>query len=363
MHVKKVLIFSLAYYPRVGGAEVALKEITERIGDIEFDIVTKRFSPADAKEERIGSVQVHRVSGPKFLYPLMAARKAYFLHRARPYHGAWSMMSYMLFPIVLLRMAGVALPYVLTLQEGDPFRHMFGRLHILPFRPLLGWGFRHARIVQVISTYLAGWARQMRYPGIIEVIPNGVDVAKFSGDKVPHEGVVLVTSSRLVRKNGVDTVIRALPMLPGVQFAVLGSGPDEAPLKALAKEFKVEDRVHFRGHVEHADLPRHLHHADIFVRPSRSEGMGNSFIEAFAAGLPVIATQVGGLKDFITSDVAWPVRPDIPSDIATAVKDILQDPERARRAVERASALARGTYEWDFIAKDMREKVFAQLFV
>lgn len=58
--VKRVLIFSLAYYPHVGGAEVALKEITNRISDIEFHMVTLRFG-SEAREEKIGNVMVHRV--------------------------------------------------------------------------------------------------------------------------------------------------------------------------------------------------------------------------------------------------------------------------------------------------------------
>ena len=58
--MKKILIFSLAYYPRVGGAEVAVKEITDRLPDIEWHMLTMRFSAADAAEERLGNVMVHR---------------------------------------------------------------------------------------------------------------------------------------------------------------------------------------------------------------------------------------------------------------------------------------------------------------
>lgn len=361
--MKRILIFSLAYYPRVGGAEVAIKEITDRVApsDVAFDMLTLRFSAKDPLVETIGNVRIYRVVGYKFTYPLFAAIGAYRLHKKNKYDAAWCMMSYMLFPVVLLRMAGVRLPYALTLQEGDPFRHMFGRVHILPFRPLLAWGFRHAAVVQVISTYLAGWAKRMGYRGDIRVIPNGVDIARFAPAEVRTEGasnLTLVTSSRLVRKNGIDLIIRALPLVPGTTLVVCGDGPDEAALKALAKALGVADRIHWRGYVSHGELPRHLHHAGIFVRPSRSEGMGNSFVEAMAAGLPVIATQVGGLADFITPAVAWPVRPESPEDIAAAVREIAAHPADAAQRAARARELARERYDWDIIATEMRQEVF-----
>lgn len=359
--MKRVLIFSLAYYPRVGGAEVAIKEITDRIApnDIAFDMVTLRFAATDAAVERVGNIVVHRVVGSKFLYPLTSAFKAHSLHRQKPYDALWAMMSYMVLPIALLRLVGMRVPYALTLQEGDTYEFMFRRLRILPFMSLMRRGYRDARVVSALSTFLAEWASDLGYRGEVAIIPNGADIQKFAGQPVAHDGVVLITSSRLVHKNGIDTVIRALPLLPDVSFVVCGAGPDEAALKALARDLKVFERVHFRGHVDHLELPRHLHHADIFVRPSRSEGFGASFAEAFAAGLPVIATQVGGLKDFISSDVAWPVRPDSPEDIAAAVRDIRSNSVRTKEVVKRAGELARAKYDWGIIAGQMRERVFA----
>src|SRR5574337_1383096 len=108
--MKKVLIFSLAYYPRVGGAEVALKEITGRIADIEWHLVTMRFSPADAAQERLGNVVVHRVGSGRFGYLSkiffvpQAAKAAKKLHQTHQFSAAWAMMSYMLLPLMLARL-------------------------------------------------------------------------------------------------------------------------------------------------------------------------------------------------------------------------------------------------------------------
>ena len=218
--MKRILIFSLAYYPQVGGAEVALKEITDRIPDIEFHLLTLNFG-GEAQEEKIGNIFVHRVGKgssyfQKILFVPRAARAARALHRRQPFDAFWAMMSYMLFPIVLLRMCGIRVPYVLTLQEGDPWKHMFTRWFILPFRPFLRYGFRHASAVQVISTFLAEWATRMGFLGMPTIIGNGVDTAHFVSNhsEKKSDKIFLVTTSRLVHKNAVDEVIRALVLLP-----------------------------------------------------------------------------------------------------------------------------------------------------
>ncbi len=366
--MKKVLIFSLAYYPRVGGAEVAIKHITNRIDpeDIEFHMVTMRFSSADKKEEKNENVTVHRIgfgSGyfSKILFVPLAAREVRRLHRTEKFDAVWAMMSYMLLPLLL---SGLRVPYALTLQEGDTERHMFGRLHILPFLPLINRGFRRATVVQAISNYLGTWARHRGFKGPLEIIPNGVDVQKFSGVPVSHDGTVLITSSRLVHKNAVDDIIRALVSLPqNIRLVIAGNGPEGKNLKQLAQKLGVAGRVEFLGYVEHAQLPTFLHAADVFVRPSRSEGMGNSFIEAMAAGLPVVATQEGGLKDFISSDTAWVVEKDRPDQIALQIKAILGNPQHVQTVIESARRLVTEKYDWSLIAGAIREKVFARLFV
>ena len=399
--VPKILIFSLSYYPKyVGGAEVAIKEITDRIAqdDIQFDMITLRFDSALPKVERVGNVTVYRI-GPtkkdpsadelvrfpmylvKVLYPVLAALKAFRLNRREHYDGAWAMMSYMGFPLVILRYVfGVKIPYVLTLQEGDSVEHVTQRLRIRSVSFLYAPIYHFPAIVQTISTYLSGWARDMGYGGPLAVVPNGVDTAYFSQD-FPGEELAalrtqlgkkeeekfLITTSRLVPKNAVDVVIRSLMYLPKtVKFLVLGIGPDEAMLHQLAEDMGVADRVIFLGHIDRRDMPKYLKISDVFVRPSRSEGMGISFVEAMAAGVPVIATQVGGITDFLFDQKHNPdkeptglfVIVDNPEDVARAVKEFLSDAGLRERSIMNAKRMVREKYDWDLIAQHMREKVF-----
>ncbi len=400
--MKKVLILSLNYYPRfIGGAEVAIKEITDRISpeDIEFHMVTLRFDASLPEVEQIGNVLVHRIGltrqNPsiadlrryplhlnKYLFQFMAAGKAHALHKQHRYDAIWGMMAHAsAIPAGLFKKQHPDVRYLLTLQEGDPPEHI-ERL----MRPVFGLfkqGFRSADAMQTISTFLLAWGRRMGFEGHGEVVPNGVDSKRFSTVHAPEDiarmqqslgkkegDVYIVTTSRLVHKNGLDDVIRALPLLPDtVSFLIYGIGPEEEALKRLATAQGVMHRVRFMGTITHEDMPRMLAACDIFARPSRSEGMGNSFVEAMAASIPVIATQEGGLSDFIFDKernphkpaTAWAVDKDAPEQIATAVKAILADPSATHKTVATAKALALSEYDWNLVATKMKA-IFSRLF-
>lgn len=395
---KKILIFSLQYHPFIGGAEVALKEITDRISpdEIEFHMVTNRFDTTLPKIEKIGNVLVHRIGIAtkkpemknlrkfplhlnKALFQFTAARKASELHKKYNYNAVWSMMAHGAgIPGGLFKKKHPNAKYILTLQEGDPPEYIEKKMK--PFGKLFQEVFTRADTIQVISTFLGKWARRMGYAGKIELIPNAVNTEHFS-QTYPEEvlkpireklqkkekDVFMITTSRLVKKNACDDVIKALPHLPeAVKFIILGTGPDEDMLRALAQELGVASRVQFVGFVDHKEMPKYLKVSDIFIRPSLSEGFGSSFVEAFAAEIPVIATQEGGIADFLFDPERNPKRPATgravdardPEGIARAVKLFIKDTAATERIVKNAKELAFSHYDWDSIAKDMRERVF-----
>jgi hypothetical protein len=170
MEQRRILIFSLVYLPFVGGAELAVKEITDRINPSEmtFDMVALKADSSLPDVEHIGNSTVYRV-GPskqgmshqdlkrfpwyfiKVLYPIFAARKALALHKIHRYDAMWSLMTYMGFPAVLARMCGMKVPFMLTLQDGDTIEHITSRRRIKIVSPLLKKIFRDAICVQTIS--------------------------------------------------------------------------------------------------------------------------------------------------------------------------------------------------------------------
>ncbi len=401
--MKRILIFSLDYYPgEVGGAEVAIKEITDRISptEIEFHLLTLHYDKSMAKEEKIGSVLVHRIGfgwkNPtiadrrkfplhlnKHLFQVTSAFKALMLHRKYHYDGIWAMMAHSCgVPAAIFKWFHPEVKYLLTLQEGDPPEHI--ERIARPVWPLFKRAFTTADTVQVISTFLGKWATRMGSRRTPVLVPNAVNTTHFaqqvSADAITQmkaelhkkEGeVFLVTTSRMVHKNALDDVVRSLQLLPtNVHFLIYGGGPDKEKLEALAYELDVADRTHFKGLMDHKDMPLMLHACDIFIRPSRSEGMGNSFVEAMAARLPVIATQEGGIADFLFDAVRNPdkettgfaVDKDAPEQIAKAVQNIIDNPEVVKAVLENAYTLAITKYDWNLIAKDMHEKVFFPLF-
>src|SRR4051812_26001815 len=104
---KRILIFSLSYFPLVAGAEVALKEITDRLGNdsvgqVEFDMITMRFSKSHPENEKIGNINVYRIGGGifgKMRFLIEASSFAKKLMQKNNYDSLWGMMTYMLVPI------------------------------------------------------------------------------------------------------------------------------------------------------------------------------------------------------------------------------------------------------------------------
>lgn len=393
--MKKILVFSLVYYPKhVGGAEVAIKEITDRMGssDVEFHMIANRFDATLPEVEKVGNVLVHRIGFTKrepnmaelkkfplhfnkLFYQFNAFFKAVSLHKKYHYDAIWAMMAHSCgVPAGLFKTFYPKVPYLLTLQEGDPPEYIERKMRVL--WPLFVRGFTKADYLQSISTFLSAWGKKMGFGGEPQIIPNAVNTSHFSQEYSEGEladtkkelgkkdgDIFLVTTSRLVKKNAVDDVIRALPVLQdNVHFIVFGIGPDEDMLKTLAKELGVANRVQFRGQIGHTEMPKYLKACDIFIRPSRSEGMGNSFVEAMAAELPVIATQEGGIADFLfdakrnpdKQTTGWAVDKDSPVQIAGAVNNILNDKENTRQVVKNAKEMAFEKYDWDTIAQAMR---------
>ncbi len=403
--MKKILIFSLTYIPYVGGAELAIKEITDRLDPSEyaFDMITLRFDRKLPAVEKIGNVTVHRIGFTadnvkvsdralplscklaKILFPFTSFFKALSLHRKRLYDMIWAMMANQAgFGALFFKYAHSSVPYFLELQDGNSLQQIKARRPLLSLLwPIYKRVYLKADSIKAISNFIKDLAREVGFHEKIDVIPNGVDVQRFSApvsedDLIEMKAklgkkmgdVFLFTASRLVLSRGVEDVIRALSHLPeNVKFLIAGDGEDRKKLEAIARECSVADRVIFAGHVEHVEMPKYLKVSDIFVRPSVIEGMGSAFVEAFAAGIPVIATPVGGIPDFLSDPDRSPddeptglfcnVRD--PESIALSVKKYMENPTLTARIVKNAKALAEEKYDWNLIARDTKTRIFDSL--
>ena len=355
--MKKILIFSLAYEPLIGGAEIAVKELTERLApDFSFDMLTLRFSRKHPREEQTGAVSVHRVGGGKFLFPFRAALKAAALYRKNRYDAVWAIMANRAgFAALFFKLFHPRIPFILTLQEGDPIPYIMRKVGILyPFFRMI---FARANAVTAISNYLAEWAKKMGARNV-SLVPNGVDIERFRNQNTKTKSVekTIITVSRLVEKNGVWDLIEAMRYLPAhFKLLIVGSGNLRSSLELHATRYTLQNRVQFIGEVPHAQLPQHLWASDIFCRPSLSEGMGNSFIEAMAAGLPVIATPIGGIPDFLKEkETGLFCGMNDPKSIADAVLLLDEQPALREAIIASARRMVAEHYDWDIIASKMR---------
>ena len=385
--MKRVLIFSTSYSPLWGGAEIAIKEITNRLGteDLCFDMVTMRHDKTLPKFEKIGNINVHRVNSSKLLFPFSAYLKALSLHRKNKYDIVWSMMAGRNgFASLFFKLTNKKVKYLLTLQEGDRLSYPKERAGVLWLfvGGLFKKVFTKADSIQVISKYLEKWARDMGYKGEIEVVPNGADLEKFQITKnklqtnykkqieklksdlgIEEDEKVIITTSRLVEKNAVDDIVRALTFLPdNYKLLIAGGGELFYKLRKLTDDLQLTKRVLFLGNIEHEQLPQYLHISDVFVRPSLSEGLGSSFIEAMAASVPVIATEVGGITDFL-KDGKTGLFCGIhdPRGISEKIELLVDDDTLRESIIKNALELVERTYDWNLIAKNMKEKVFDKL--
>jgi glycosyltransferase involved in cell wall biosynthesis len=381
MKYNRVLIFSTDdhLYP-AGGAEQAMGNITERLPHIEFDLICAKLRSGVKGYESVKNVHIHRMGFgvPKLDGIILALFGHYCAHKLMKKHRydlVWSIMaSYGAFSAVRVKKAK-KIPFLLTLQEGDSFAHIYNRVRYV--RASFNEIFEVADGIQAISRYLLAWGKEMGYRGNHgTVIPNGVAIEAFTqefpeekiaetrrGFGFPDDACILITSSRLEKKNGIKDVVEALPLLPPhVCFVVCGSGSLEADIRAQVERLKVGNRVAFLGFVDPHALPLLLKASDAFIRPSLTEGLGNAFLEAMAARIPVMGTAAGGIPDFLTDgETGFVVGIEDPISVAAAVDRLIMQPVAEREEMlARASSMVRERYDWKKISDDM-EQMFNEI--
>ncbi len=178
--------------------------------------------------------------------------------------------------------------------------------------------------------------------GSVQVVHNGVpDLGPV--EPVSHEGVVLVAVGRLNAQKGFDVLLQALRQLhhpEGVRLLIVGGGEEHEALTRQSTALSLGDRVRITGWTDH--VRDFLSQGDIFVLPSRSEGFPLAIVEAMLAGLPVVATDVGGVPESVLEGVTGLLVPkDDPERLATALQRLIADPDLRLRMGRRGREVAR----------------------
>lgn len=209
----------------------------------------------------------------------------------------------------------------------------------------------------------------------VRVVNNGVRPEPFME---PHDlaplreslGIgdrpVLVTVGRLVERKGHADVIRLLPSIieqaGPVAYLIVGTGPEEKSLRDLATGLGLTDSVIFAGDVPGEDLPAYYQLSDVFIMPTKEvrgdplEGFGVVYLEANAAGKPVIATRCGGVTDAVRDGVSGLlVKPGDDDALVAAAARLLTDREYAAELGRQGQERVRHDFNWDRVARRFLE--------
>ncbi|WP_336027218.1 glycosyltransferase [Geodermatophilus sp. FMUSA9-8] len=256
------------------------------------------------------------------------------------------------------RVHGVPLVVTLHCSVGHTLTGRGPRVRLL--RAVGGWiersTLRRADAVVVLTGRTAAAVLQ---DGVaadrLSTIPSGFDPALFTGDGgdvfpgTPRPRIGYV--GRLAPQKDPATLVRAFGrMREEASLVVVGDGPDRALVHRLAAESPAAGRITLAGFVEHARVPAVLASLDLLVLPSAYEEMGSVLTEAMAAGLPVVASDVGGIPEVVRhGQTGLLVTPGDPDALAAALDRVVAEPALRTRLA--AGARARSAeYGWPALA-------------
>jgi len=219
--------------------------------------------------------------------------------------------------------------------------------------------------IMCVSKYTSHLAENIAGKGRISIINNGVDPERLKATKKGEifkrqiglgNHYILLSVADLVKRKGIDTVIRALPSIkgnfPGATYIIIGRGPEKENLASLAKQLKVDRNVRFISYVSDEELSNYYNACDIFVLMSRTlqkenavEGFGIVFIEASLFKKPVIAGKSGGTSDAVVHGITgFLLDPDDKDELQEKIKLLLKKSGLRKRL---------GTNGKNFVMKNM----------
>lgn len=347
--MKRVVLFSAFATPYRSGAEACAEEVAARLQkDFDIIIVTSRLRRSLAKDDRLASgVRLLRVGFGCFLdpwlYPFLAPFAA---KKFQPDLLHAVLESFAGLALVIAARVTPSARRLLTLQTTN---RNFLRRFIL----------RSPDVVTAISSVLVADAHRLGRSDVVR-IPNGVSLDAIQTALTVHHKVPgrMLFVGRLERMKGVDTLLHAvadLRTMSGFGFLdwrlhIVGDGSQRRSLETLCADLGLAGHVRFLGKLSGIELLQQYAEAEIFVGLSRSEALGNVFLEAQAAECAVVATRVGGIVDVIDHDVNGKlVNPDDSHFVANVLNGLLRSSEERARLSHAAGEHAKA-YDWSGVA-------------
>lgn len=363
----RILLVTNDFPPRRGGIQSYLEQFVRRLaaaGDHELTVYAPAWKGAE-EYDRVAPFRVVRHPGTLMLPEPGVDRRMRDLIRDGGIETVWFGAAA---PLALLasRARSAGAQRVVASTHG----HEVGWSMLPGARSALRRIGETTDVITYVSRYTRGrFAAAFGPRACLEYLPSGVDTARFAPDPAARaelreryrlgERPTVVCVSRLVPRKGQDTLITAWPQIvraiPGAALVIVGGGPYEQTLHRMADESGVRPDIVFTGAVPTAELPAHYAMADVFAMPCRTrgagldvEGLGIVFLEASAAGVPVVAGDSGGAPETVIDGRTGRVVDgrDAP-ELAQVISGLLADPDSARRMGQAGREWVTRDWNWD----------------
>ena len=363
----RIVLATPVYPPEIGGPATYTKELSLRLRD-KHEIVIVAYA---STSEIIPGTTLF-VASKQHPLPLRILKFTFDLFRASQGADVIYVQNAMAagLPAVIVGMIR-RIPVILKFvgdeawERASQQRRTKKRLEEFLEKPEGGWqttlrmiiqGFvlRHVNIVTTPSAYLRDAIvrtyRIKKERAVVNYNAAEKDAeAPFSAAIVPYQ---IVTTARLVEWKGIDGIIRAVAILkkqfPDVRAVIAGDGPEEEKLKALAKEFGVDNCIKFTGRISRAETWHLRKSSEVYVLNSTYEGLPHTALTSFAARIPMVATDIPGTNEAVYNEINGLLVPaGDDKALADAVARLFNDPVLRAKLVDGAEKILNEKFSWD----------------
>lgn len=369
----KIIQLTPYFYPHLGGVESHVLELSKHLikRGHEVEVVTTKLEDTN-KKDVVEGVPVTRVEPLTITFSTPIVPKVRKVLMDMDYDILHGHSPPPLMPFFGVRTADKKdVPFVLTYHCDLEIPNIFGPLIVQLYERTFGTYTvsKSDKTITTTSTYGAT-SRAVWYTDT-EIIPNAVDTNRFNPDNdgdwvrekhgIKEDDNVIMYVGRLVFHKGLEYLVESAKYLDrNVKYLIVGTGDFRPELEKIVERENLEDKVIFPGRVPNKDLPDYYAATDVFVLPSvsRLEAFGIVALEAMASEVPVVVSDIPGVREVITEGrnglLAEPMNPH---DIAGKIRIMLENPEMAKRMGKRGRERVLKNFTWEKVAEDI-EKVY-----
>ena len=357
----------------MSGAEVAVKQITDRIDHYSYDLICARFRKDLPSQEIIGNINIYRVGWgnnklDKFFYPLLALIKAWQLKTKKRYDIIWGIMaSYAGLTAMLFNLFTPSAKYFLSLQKGEDKKYFFKYTWFwYPFYRMI---YSRADVIQGTSSFHIDRSRKHGYQGKVHIITNGVisnTSHEYSQDELnslkqrigfnEQDIILTIKTTAFKRDDEIVDALQALKLLDEkYKIMILSTASNHDNFKNMAQNIGVAHRVKIINYDLNFDLIKYLKISDLFLKISRGARLGTTLMEAMLCQIPIVASDVAGVNDIIIDQhngLLCCVADT--KDIATKIKKVTTDNKLKTALIKEGYSSVERIYDWETVAESIK---------